>query len=256
VKHIFFALTALCSVASLTYSPYAQANHGILADLPCPFGSGGSPGPTAAWVLASGASPFNPGAPTANTATLSAVISNLPEPTDEAGLTITAATQYDWWTKPIPTVLSCNTDANAPTPIEQVINYTLASGGTLGLAAGDTEVEFNYDASLINTKGTASFSMGGITYTSTGTTVPAAPDNDFIFDKSGALVGALVVDPTSDVASIKSGVPTGWTASGGGGGGTVSAPEIDPTSAIVALTLLAGGLAVLRGGRRTLLPVR
>jgi hypothetical protein len=33
------------------------------------------------------------------------------------------------------------------------------------------------------------------------------------------------------------------------GGGTVTAPEIDPTSAISALTLLLGGLAVLRGRR-------
>jgi hypothetical protein len=30
----------------------------------------------------------------------------------------------------------------------------------------------------------------------------------------------------------------------------VSAPEFDPASAIVALTLLSGGLAVLRGRRR------
>jgi hypothetical protein len=33
-------------------------------------------------------------------------------------------------------------------------------------------------------------------------------------------------------------------------GGTTSAPEIDPASAISALTLLAGGLAVIRGRRR------
>jgi len=34
-----------------------------------------------------------------------------------------------------------------------------------------------------------------------------------------------------------------------GGGGTVSAPEIDPASAMAGLTLLMGGLAVLRGRR-------
>lgn len=33
------------------------------------------------------------------------------------------------------------------------------------------------------------------------------------------------------------------------GGGTVSAPEIDPASAMAGLTLLMGGLAVLRGRR-------
>jgi hypothetical protein len=35
----------------------------------------------------------------------------------------------------------------------------------------------------------------------------------------------------------------------GGGGGVTSAPEIDPESAAAALTLLAGGLAVMRARR-------
>jgi hypothetical protein len=34
-----------------------------------------------------------------------------------------------------------------------------------------------------------------------------------------------------------------------GGGGATAAPELDPAGAIVALTLLAGGLAVVRGRR-------
>jgi hypothetical protein len=36
---------------------------------------------------------------------------------------------------------------------------------------------------------------------------------------------------------------------GQGGSGTVAAPEFDPASAAAALTLLSGGLAVLRGRR-------
>ena len=36
---------------------------------------------------------------------------------------------------------------------------------------------------------------------------------------------------------------------GSGGGKVTSAPEIDPASAAAALTLLAGGLAALRGRR-------
>jgi len=36
---------------------------------------------------------------------------------------------------------------------------------------------------------------------------------------------------------------------GGGGGGVTAAPEIDPAEALTALTLLSGGLAVLRGRR-------
>jgi hypothetical protein len=47
------------------------------------------------------------------------------------------------------------------------------------------------------------------------------------------------------------GIP--YTAPGSGGGqsgsGTVAAPEFDPASATAALTLLSGGLAVLRGRR-------
>jgi hypothetical protein len=37
-----------------------------------------------------------------------------------------------------------------------------------------------------------------------------------------------------------------WSGSGGGGG-QIAAPEIDPSSAVSALTLLLGGLVVLRG---------
>jgi len=38
--------------------------------------------------------------------------------------------------------------------------------------------------------------------------------------------------------------------SGSGGGGPAAAPEIDPASAMTALTFVMGGLAVVRGRRR------
>ncbi|HWX27209.1 MAG TPA: hypothetical protein VNZ53_07195 [Steroidobacteraceae bacterium] len=46
--------------------------------------------------------------------------------------------------------------------------------------------------------------------------------------------------------------PSFWGSGGGGGGGGdsrhhIAAPEIDPSSAVSALTLLLGGLVVLRG---------
>jgi hypothetical protein len=41
---------------------------------------------------------------------------------------------------------------------------------------------------------------------------------------------------------------------GTNGGGTVAAPEIDPAGAMAALSLLAGGLAVMRGRRSTRKP--
>lgn len=43
------------------------------------------------------------------------------------------------------------------------------------------------------------------------------------------------------------GIPS--TGGQGGGSGLVAAPELDPAGALAALTLLAGGLAVLRGRR-------
>jgi len=122
--------------------------------------------------------------------------------------------------------------------------YTLASGNSNGIAAGDTEVLFNYASSLASQAGTASFTMGGVTYTSTGSLLPTTTDNDFVFNSSGQLVGAL----TDLGGTFTSAVPTGWTASG-----TVSpAPEMDSSLAISAFTLLAGCLAVARGGRRSL----
>jgi len=36
---------------------------------------------------------------------------------------------------------------------------------------------------------------------------------------------------------------------GSGGGGSVAAPEMDPAGMLAALTLLAGGLAIIRGRR-------
>lgn len=53
---------------------------------------------------------------------------------------------------------------------------------------------------------------------------------DWWWDTWGAVLG--ISDPDS-----------------GNGGGAVAAPEFDPASALAALTLLSGGLAVLRGRR-------
>jgi hypothetical protein len=45
--------------------------------------------------------------------------------------------------------------------------------------------------------------------------------------------------------------PSFWGGGGNGGPrGNIAAPEIDPSSAVTALTLLAGGLIVLRGRLR------
>lgn len=56
---------------------------------------------------------------------------------------------------------------------------------------------------------------------------------DWFYDTWGSILG--ITDPDSGHS--------------GSSGGTVSAPEFDPATALAALTLLSGGLAVLRGRR-------
>jgi hypothetical protein len=266
MKHTFAALTAICSVAFLTYAPSAEATGGrsIRADLPCPFGGVNA----GAWVPAApGSLNPNPGLLVGNATTPIAASAflvagpNLPTDTDDNGFALAdpspgqpQASQFDWYVNPIPNVSNCSDPSfSGDMPVEQVMQYNLASGqyslgggGTLSVAAGDREVEFNYASSLAGVNGVASFAMGGVTYTSTGTLLPTGTFNDFLFDQNGKLLGALDQDSTFS-PTFTTGLPTGWTSSGG----TVSAPEIDASSAVAGLTLLLGGLTVLRG-RRTL----
>lgn len=255
MKSISAAVVALCSVACLTWAPHAEAGgaKGIRADLPCPYGGAGGPNPDL-WGLTSGTSPFNPGVVTANTATL---VAGSTITTDQDELAITSAIQYVYYTNPIPPASDCAADPftlNSNGPLEQVMTYTMGANASVS-QAGDIEVEFNYNTffnpTLATTAATASFTMGGVTYASSGTLLPTTTDNDFLFSSTGALKGEIVTDSSGN-ASLVAGVPVGWIIKSGGGGGTISAPEIDPASAVAGVTLLAGLLAVLRGGRRTL----
>ena len=266
MKHTIAVLTAICSVVCLTCAPRAQANSqkSIRADLPCPYGGVNA----GAWVPASPSSLNpNPGLLVGNSTTpiaasvFLAAGPNLPSDTDDNGLALasTGTGQFDWYVNPIPAASNCSDPSfnGGDMPVEQVIqfslasgNYNLSGGGNLAVAAGDTEVEFNYASSLAGTAGVASFAMGGVTYTSTGTLLPTGTANDFLFDSSGKLLGTLGLDP-ADNPTFAAALPDGWTSSGGGG--TISAPEIDPASAAAALALLMGGLAVLRG--RRMLPI-
>jgi hypothetical protein len=248
------AAVALCSVACLAWVPDAEAGgaHGISADLPCPYGGAGAPNADL-WSPIAGSSPYNPGLVTANAATLVGG-SNITQ--DQVSLSITSAIQYVYYSSPIPPAGNCSGDpftVNPNGPLEQVMTWTMANNGSV-TQAGDIEVEFNYNTffspALTTTAGTASFTMGGVTYTSTGGLLPTTTDNDFLFSSTGALKGELVTD-TTGTASLQAGVPVGWIIKSGGGGGTVAAPEIDPASAVAGVTLLAGLLAMLRE-RRTL----
>jgi hypothetical protein len=254
MKSLSVAVVALCSVACLTWAPHVQAagGRGIRADLPCPYGGAGAPNADL-WGPTSGTSPFNPGLVTPNTATL---VAGTTINTDQVELAITSAIQYVYYSNPIPPASACAADpftVNPNGPLEQVMTYTMAANASVS-QAGDVEVEFNYNTfsnpALATTAGTASFTMGGVTYTSTGTFLPTSTDNDFLFSSTGALKGEIVTDSTG-TASLVAGVPQGWSIKSGGGG-TVSAPEIDPASAVAGITLLAGLLVVLRSGRRTL----
>jgi hypothetical protein len=66
------------------------------------------------------------------------------------------------------------------------------------------------------------------------------------------LFAALLLSFSGLTATIVHYAPSTWGAPsagqrGGGWGGHFTAPEIDPSSAIAALTLLVGGLALIRG---------
>jgi hypothetical protein len=101
-------------------------------------------------------------------------------------------------------------------------------------------VQFNYADTFGGPAETASLTVNDTTYT--------AKNPGALSDTTGVLtfVNGVLQGAANYVGS--------WTetTSGGGGnpGGGMSAPEIDPASAISALTLLAGGLAILRGGKR------
>jgi hypothetical protein len=69
-----------------------------------------------------------------------------------------------------------------------------------------------------------------------------------VFSKTGAFIGALIttVDASGDTSLSLSPSLGAWTKSGG----SVSAPEIDSSSVVTALTLLGGALVLVRGNTR------
>jgi hypothetical protein len=254
MKSIPVAVAAVCSIACLAWAPHAEAGgaRGISADLPCPYGGAGAPNANA-WSPISATSPYNPGLVTPNAA---ALVSGSNISQDQVQLSIVSAVQYVYYSNPIPPAGDCSGNpftVNPNGPLEQVMTWTMANNASIS-QAGDVEVEFNYNTffnpTLTSTLGNASFTMGGVTYMSTGTVLPTTTDNDFLFSSTGALKGEIVTDSSGN-ASLVAGVPQGWAIKSSSGGGTVTAPEIDPASAVAGFTLLAGLLAMLRG-RRTL----
>jgi hypothetical protein len=168
-----------------------------------------------------------------------------------SGLLIQSAIMYNWYSPG---------NLGSQSITDQILVYTLAnntnnSGMLFNPAtipslsgnptlSGDVEIQFNY-----TTAANASFTFGGHTYSSAA---GGTPDADFLFSASGVLLGSLSPDGSTGVG-LKCGVTAtssclgNWTISGGSG--NVSAPEINSSSAIPALTLLIGMLAVMKGRR-------
>lgn len=236
MRHSLIAIVAASSVATLAFAPTAHAGRTPRADIKCPYGDGGlqwnpsAGNPLAISTGVTGA--YNGLFVPANPASISF---------DDAGLNVTSASQYNTYAA-VPDPSAC-TGSNpiAPEPLAQVMNYTLGAGNAFG-AAGDIEVEFNYNVGV--TSGLASFTLAGVTFTANGLSRFSA-GTDLLFSSTGAFKGAI----SDDGGSLSSALPATWKASSGGGG-TVSAPELDASTGAAALALLFAGIAVLRGRRR------
>jgi hypothetical protein len=111
-----------------------------------------------------------------------------------------------------------------------------------GASTSAFKVTFNYGSAFGGAGETASLGYGGVTYTLSNPGAAAAGATEFDF--SGGVI-----------ANLSTLLKDGWTSGTGTGTGTgtTSAPEIDPASMMSALTLLAGGLAIMISGKRRIL---
>jgi hypothetical protein len=164
-----------------------------------------------------------------------------------SGLVANFATEYNWYTS-TPSLTNLQ---GPPNPVEQILVYNLAgnpvsSNNSVNVASGDIEVEFNYDGSQSPTNTSmAKFTIGGYTYSAAVGSIYSG-ENDFLFSASGAFLGSLTTttDSSGNTLISSSSSKDGWTQTPSG---TLTAPEIDSSSATTALTLLIGLLAVMQG---------
>jgi hypothetical protein len=265
MKHRIVASAAMCSALCLTFVPQAEARS-LRADKPgepgCQLTNWNNPqSPT-------GSSPFTPGGVTLDTnGTDSLVVC-----TSNSDNTISTASDIPGTTTDANSFFGINSNNGSPYPIATNEAYAatlnanyLATGGLLyqfvsngtgvnnafvgnmdaevvewTLANKDTELELNgwCNAGITG----ASLTWGANTYTGGCN----SSTQDLIFNGAGSLVG-YVNDASRTLTFVSATtLPTDWSVSG-----AVSAPEIDPASAVGAFTMLAGCLVVLRSGRRT-----
>jgi hypothetical protein len=231
MKYSFTALIAFCSALGLAFVPRAEAGHSLRID------EGNGTGCMSTYTTNasnSGAAAFSPGGTYANSVACTPISSSpsdlFPNGTsvNDAGtvnpsFTATGGEMFQYYTGGIVAV-----------PNAQVAVWDLLTGP---FGAQETELELN---GWCPGGSGASLKFGGNTFTGGC----GGTSTDLLFSHAGSLVG-YVTDASDGTATIHSGTSVpGWTER------VASAPEIDPSSAIAGLTLLLGGLAVLRGGRR------
>jgi hypothetical protein len=232
MKHTSLALTALFAVVSLSGAMRAQAQgHSIRIDQ----GSSTSIGCMTTWTEVSDAAGLASISPGGTYGSSVACVPNSSSPADlypngvSANDSSTAIGGGSSFAANGGEMFQYFAGSPGAQPTSQVVEWTLANS--------DIEVEMN---GWCPTGSAGKFTLGGSTYTGgCGTSA-----TDFLFNSAKGFIG--YVNDTTNTVELVSSVPTGWTSSG-----TVSpAPEMDVSSSIAALLLLAGGLAVIRDGRR------
>jgi hypothetical protein len=232
MKHTSVGLTALCCVVCLACAPRAEAGHGLRID----EGNGsGCMSTYATNADNSGAAAFIPGGTYAHSVACTPNSSAASDLFPNGGPVNDAATVNATYTATGGAMFQYYAGAIVAVPDAQVAVWNLLTGP---FGAQETEIELN---GWCPGGSGASLKFGGNTFTGGC----GGASTDLLFSHSGSLVG-YVTDASDGTATIHAGASVpGWTESG-----VVRAPEIDPSSAMAGLTLLVGGLAVLRGSRR------
>lgn len=246
MRYTSVTLTALCSVVLLTCAPRAQANHGIRTD---PGNSAGCMSTYNTSGSNAAALAFTPGGTYANILACTTNSTSSPTPTSVLfpdGTLNDSATVNPIYTATSGEMFQYFTGAVSLEPQAQVAIWGLSTGP---FGAND-EIELN--GWCPNSTGGASFKFDGGTFTGGCGSSPT----DLLLKTTGgvATIVGYVTDGGDGAAITQGSSVPGWTVSGGGSSPT-TAPEIHASSLAAALTLLLGGLAVLRGGRGTR-PVR
>jgi hypothetical protein len=173
-------------------------------------------------------------------------------------LQLTAFTTYQFSPEP----LSLGSDPlPLPNSAANLSIVTITPYSTLGLAgfstpgSGPVGFTIGFDEVHVSSTGVtnlatcsgapASFTVNNATYTAND----PCKSGDVAFDFVSGGFHDAIVGGIFEGASPENVLPTGWSCSGPGCPGAVSAPEIDPASAASAMAFLFGVIAVLRARR-------